>query len=200
MLCESHECSAAELWAWGHGRSHSAMGSRKIHLGGGGLLEPLFHTPPLEGAPRAGSLFSTSFVHISNLHNPQVKGPNATRARHQRQAFSLKSLTESQRSGKTFRHFRRPEQGVVPCEHALPPPALEVVGGKISGICIEEIRLWPLEPLSATPRPNLRGLQGPPFPPQVKFPPAMGPSPESRSLGKTEKGKEGAVLLSDALC
>ena len=78
-------------------------GLPKNYLGGGGWgpLELPFQ-PPLEGALSAGSLFSMSFMHISNLHNPpppQVKGPHATRARHQRQAFLLKSLTESQRSG-----------------------------------------------------------------------------------------------------
>ena len=83
-------------------------------------------------------------------------------------------FTESQYSGKTFRHvpvFPATGMGcgqVVPCEYALPPP-LEIVGGKISGIRIEEITFWPLEPLSATPPQFCGGSKGPPPPPPSKI-------------------------------
>ena len=91
--------------------------------GGGGAWCPFSHPPPLELAPRAGSLVSIFFMHISNHHNPPpIKGPHATRARHQRQALSLKNI-EPHRI-PMFRHFGRPELGGggVPCEHAHPPP------------------------------------------------------------------------------
>ena len=55
----------------------------------------------------------------------------------------------------------------------------EIVGGKISGICIEEISLWPLEPLSATPPPQTCGGSKPPPPSPLKFSPAQ-PSPSQR--------------------
>ena len=55
----------------------------------------------------------------------------------------------------------------MPCEHALPP--LEIVGGKISGMCIDEASLWPLEPLSATPPPKFAGAPRAPLPPSKIF-------------------------------
>ena len=79
------------------------------------------------------------------------------------------SLTESQRSGFSGDGNGAGVGWVVPCEHALPPPPPEIVEGKISDICIEEISVWPLEPHSATPLSlNLQGLQGPPSPPSKK--------------------------------
>ena len=42
------------------------QGSRKIYLGGGGLDPPPRPPAPLEGSPRAGSLFSIFFLHVSN--------------------------------------------------------------------------------------------------------------------------------------
>ena len=41
----------------------------------------------------------------------------------------------------------------TPC----PRPSFEIVGGKRSGVCIEEISVWPLEPLSAPPLPRFAG-------------------------------------------
>ena len=66
---------------------------------------------------------------------------------------------------------------------SLPPPPppshpLSKLQPKFSDICIEEIGLWPSEPLSAAPPPppqSLQGLQGPP-PPKVTFPPALVPT------------------------
>ena len=60
----------------------------------------------------------------------------------------------------------------MPCDHALPPNPLEIVEAKISGICIEEISLWPLEPLSTTPPPEFAGAPRVPLPPPVKVSPA----------------------------
>ena len=64
--------------------------------------------------------------------------------------------------------------------HCRPPPPLEIVGGKISGIRIEEISLWLLEPLSATPPPKFAGAPRAPLPPSKTF---TGPSSSRKKRG-----------------
>ena len=73
---------APETFTWGLG-------------GGGGLGAPFPapSPPPGERAPRAGSLFFHIFhAYLKSPIPPPRKGPHATRARHQRQAFSLKNI------------------------------------------------------------------------------------------------------------
>ena len=113
------------------------------------------------GVPKACSLFCRmSFMHTSNLHPPpsskrppcnKSKTPKAsvfTEEPHRITTFQQNVPVWSGISGDGTEEGR-----VVPCEHAPPPPrnsglpplppTVEIVGGKISGICIEEISLWP---------------------------------------------------------
>ena len=109
--------------------------------GGGGGLEHLFQPPaPLEGAPRASSLLSIFFMHVSNhwflisrsktalpLVGAMIQLP------HPRcQKLEMQAQTSA-----------RPVTMLVPICHTggEQTAALEIAGGKMSGICIEEISL-----------------------------------------------------------
>ena len=60
--------TVAGLW-----RSLSGhVGPRKFFRGVGGRWSPFSNPPPREGAARAGSLFSMSFMHILNLRKAMV--------------------------------------------------------------------------------------------------------------------------------
>ena len=165
------------------GGREAGVGLPKNLLGGGvGPWSPFPSPPPPLGAPRDSSLFPMLFMHL-HTPPPQSKRPPCNKSKTPKASV----FTEEPHRITTFRqnfpaHSRISGDwnGVcvcvcvcVPCEHA-PPPPLQIVGGKISGICIEEISLWPLEPLSAPPSPQICGGSKLPPPPEVKFSPPLG--------------------------
>ena len=76
---------------------------------------------------------------------------------------------------------------------SLPPPppsSISKLEPKFSDICIEEISLWPLEALSATPHPEFGGgLQAPPPPPPRKYQPEQSPRANDLNRQVTQKTK-----------
>ena len=110
-------------------RCDAVAGPPKNYLGGVGDPWSPFSNPPSQPPWRGLQGLALVFQCLSCIFQtsttpapppkPKVNGPHATRARHQRPSFSLKSLTESQRSG--ISGDRNGGRGGCACEHARPP-------------------------------------------------------------------------------
>ena len=147
--CTSH--SLADVSA-DNGRHNFRQDSQKIYLGGGwgALGAPFPPPPPLEG----GSNGWLSFFHI--FHAYSMTKPLALC----RSVTVTVSLPGAGGGGGRLLLWL---SAVL-----IPPPQISKLEPKFSDICIENINLWPLEPLFAAPRLNFgEGLQGP-WPPRSK--------------------------------
>ena len=146
---------------------HVYRAPAKFISGGGGPLESPCQPPPLWRGLQGLALFFqclSCVFPISTTPSPKSKRAPCNKSKTPKASV----FTEEPHNVPAFPATRMAGGGVVPCGHALPPPP-EIVGGQISGISIEEISLWPLEPLSAPSPPQIcGGSKGPP-PPNKMF-------------------------------
>ena len=131
-------------------------GPRKIYFGGWGALEALFQPPPPWRGGLQGSLFFPCF---SSIFHDKTTGTVTV---------TVTVSLQGEGGGGLLLWLSA---------DLIPPPPISKLEPKFSDICIEEIGLWPLEPLFATPTPSEFGGGGGaskgPARPQVKSSPAQ---------------------------